>query len=561
MKRSVAMGVAVALGFASACMPVGPSAAAAEPPVRLPDVDPKAMTPEQKQLLNYAYLALRPDLLAALKPTGDQRIVVRYARMKINYIVTLDRTPKGEAVVSGGRGGGGGMVKFILQSLTHVHAALSDSQRQAFEKLVADQKLQQITVDSWGAWFLLRYTFGPDDPVEKVRTSDGRTLDVVVPEDEDIKQWWTELTAADEVVRALNHELWEIRSCAGEWLIRRGSASFDAPTKKQIAETIINWVEKGEVANTGWWMHAYSQLAQADHEQRVLALLEKSDLHQLSGIVAAYAAIAPTKAIDHIAKPGRDPQYKMRAIQGLGMAPDGLRLLQAVRPKMPDMKWMIDQQVKSVTELQKARAEGRPENPGEAAAIENRKKAQREAEERAKSGKNPSDYQGFDDWFADLSSDDRRKMDKAAHHFTHSVHAVDLSKATPQQRAAVFKIAHASLIAPKTVINRDASGRLVIASAAPENTDLLVELIKPENGRFHYPLAALIRVNPERASEVLLSMEDQKFSIGKLREATLLVPADALPVLEKTQPKLKSKITVETYGKFIDELKKTQAGS
>lgn len=529
------------------------------PPQPVP-MDPKNLTNEQKELLNYAYLTVRPDLLAAIKPTGDQRVVARYARMGVDYIVTLQRTPQGEAVIGGGRGGGGGMVKFVLQRLEHLRTALSDEQRQAFSKLVVDQKLEQVTVDAWSSYFLLRYTFGPDDRVEKVKTSDGRILDVVIPEKDDINQWWTELQIADEVMRALKHELWEIRTPAGDWLIRRGPGNLNDEQKKQVARMILEWVEKGEASAAGWWMQAYSRVAQPEDERRVLALLEKSDLHQLSGLVAAYAAVAPAKALDYIAKPRDDKQYRMRAIQGLGQAPDGLRLLQLARTTMPDMKWYIDQQVKSVTELQKARAEGRPEDPGEAAALEKRKKAQRDAEAREKSDKKPGDYQGYDDWFADLSSTDRARYRKASEHFVGSVHAVDLSTVTPAQRVAVFKIAHAAVIAPKTTIDRDHAGKLLIASASRDDTETLVALVQPDNGRSHYAIAALIRVNPDKAGQLMLDIVEGrlKFRISPLKQAASHVPADAIPVLEKVQARLKGKGEREYLGQIIAETQKVR---
>lgn len=518
-------------------------------------MDPKNLTPQQNQLLNYAYLTLRPDLLDALKPTGAQRVVVRQARMSINYIVTLRRNDQGEARIEGGRGGGGGMVKFVLQDLQQVHDALTDEQRQAWATLFTDHKLQQVTVDSWDSYFLLRYTFAPGDHIEKVKTSDDRVLDVVVPEKDDMDFWWTELNTGDDLIKVMENDYANVRPTAGEWLIRKGSASLDQPTRERLAELILSRVEKDQ-AQGGFWMQAYSQVAQARDEQRVFALLDKCSIHNVAGMVAAYAAIAPAKALDYISKPREDKNYPIRAIQGLGMAPDGLRLLKLAQARMPNMKWAIDQQIKSVTELQKARAEGKPENPGEAAAIEARKKAQIEAQERPNSNKTPGDYQAFDDWFKDLSSTDRRTADKAAHHFATSVHAVDLATLTPQQRAAVFKIAHAALAAPKTILDRDNAGRILIASAAAEDTQSLLALFTPGNWRSHYPLAALMRVNPDRAVEFLLSKEgDTKFRTTPIQNAAALVPSEAIVVLEKAIPGLKSENTRETYRRIIAESK------
>ncbi|MBI1336783.1 MAG: hypothetical protein GC164_07465 [Phycisphaera sp.] len=521
------------------------------------EMDPNDLTPEQKDLLNHAYLVYRMDLLPAINITGDQVVVIRNARQDVNYILSLQRTNEGEAIIQSRRATGPGMVKIVLEKLAPVREALSEEQRQAFKQIMTDQKLQPVKVDASTRQFLLCYTFGPNDRVEKAKAPDGRVLDVVIPEKEDHKLWYTELKTGDELVRLMENPLLDVHPPVGDFLVKRGSASLDAVTKKRLAELLLTGAEQNQSGmDPGYTMQAYSTVAQPEHEKRVFALLEKCSIHHLAGMVAAYAAVAPVKALDYIAKPRTDKNYPIRAIQGLGMAPDGLRLLQSARAKMPDMKWMIDQQVKAVTELQKARAEGRPENPGEAAAIRQLEQAKREADERAASGKKPGDYQGFSDWFADLSSDDKQKINKAGDHYVSSVFAVDLSKVTPQQRSAVFKIALAALTAPKTTLSRDNAGKLLIFSADRGDSDAIAALVKPDNWRAQYPLAALMRVNPDKAQEVLLAIEDEpKPGIGAVRKAADLVPTEAVVVFEQTLPKLKFATTRESYRKFIDELK------
>jgi hypothetical protein len=80
-------------------------------------------------------------------------------------------------------------------------------------------------------------------------------------------------------------------------------------------------------------------------------------------------------------------------------------------------------------------------------------------------------------------------------------------------------------------------------------------MIKPDNSRSHYPLAALMRADPERAEQALLAIEEQKFNSNPIRQAVLLVPAEALLVLERTQQKLKLKNTGQWYSQLIAEAK------
>ncbi len=528
-------------------------------PAQAEQMDPKSLTPEQKELLNYAYLTFRPDLLAAINATGAQRVVVRSVRMGINYIQTLERTREGEARLQGGRGGGPGMIKLVLQDLTRVCDALSDEQRQAFAKVLTDQKLEPVTVDATAEHFLYRYTFAPGDRVEKAKARDGRILDVVVPEKDDINKFYTELKTGDDLLKVLENPDGVVRRTAADCLIQNGSAGLDNAAKKSIAEIVLTQVEKGEASpDSGAAMQAYSKVAQPEHENRVFAQLEKCSIHTVAGMVAAYAAVAPAKALDYIAKPRTDKNYPIRAVQGLGMAPDAMRLLQSALAKMPDMKWKINEEIKNLRDREKARAEGKPENPG-LAELEARRKAQKEAEEKAREGKKPGEYQGFNDWYADLSNSDRRKVDKAARYFTTSVYAVDLATVTPQQRASVFKIAYAAMISPKTTVDRQDAGKILIASADPKDSDALVGMIKPNYGHSHFALAALIRVDPANAERVLLSIENIRFQVNPVRKAADLVPAPAVGVLESTLPKLKFPTTKEWYGQMIADLKKAQA--
>lgn len=527
--------------------------ASAGHPAQPAPMDPNNLSDDQKDLLNYAYLTLRMDLLPAIKTTGDQELVVRHARVGVIYQATLTRTPGGEVELHGGRGGGPGMVKFVLQSLEPVREVLSLEQRQAFAQLMLDQKLQPLTIDATSGHFIYRYTFAPGDRVEKARAKDGRILDVVVPEKEDFKQWHAVLQTGEEVIKVLDQREVTIRRAAIDWLLNRGPGSLDASTKKRIAELILTQVERADPGvDPGWWMQGYSTVGRPEHEPRVWAVVEKSGIHHVAGVVAGYASVAPAKAVEYAAKPTADQHFKIRAVQGLGMAPDGLRLLQLAKAKMPDMKWKIDEEIRNIQARDRARAEGKPVNPGQA-ELEARRKAEKEAAEKAREGKKPGDYLGYDDWFADLASDDRDRYRKASYHFVNSVYAVDLSTVTPQQRAAVFKIALAAVTAPKTTIDRHQAGMLLIASADRKDTDALLALIQPDNGLSHYPLAAVMRINPDRAEQVILGMEGRTFS--KVRDAVRLAPAVGIPVLEKASPRFQSDGTRDWIRHILAELK------
>ena len=516
------------------------------------EMDPTKLNPEQKELLNYAYLTQRLDLLPAIQATGDQVVVVLNARQSINYIQTLSRTHQGEAILQGGGGAGPGMVKIVLQHLAPVRDVLSEEQRQAFKKLMTDQKLVPITIDATDGHFLVRYTFGPNDKVEKAKAKNGRIIDVVVPDKDDSRKWHNELKTGEDLIRLLENKDPKVHRHSGDWLIEHGAGKLDPATKKTLADLMLKYAEAGAPPSDGFWMHAYCHVAQPEHERRVLTLVEKCSIHNVAGMIAAYAAVAPAKALAYVAKPRSDKNYPIRAVQGLALAPDGLRLLQLARVKMPDMAWKIDGEIKSLQERAKLRAQGKPENPG-LAELEARRKAEKEALAKSREGKKPGDYQGFDDWFADLSGSDRQNIRKAQSHFVGSVYAPDLSKVKPEQRSAVFKLMLAAWSVKRHALAEHEAGPILIAAASLSDTQTLLDMINPETKAPHFPLAALIRTNPQRAEQVILGIiaGQPKFRISPTREAVRLVPAEALPMLEQTLPKLKDRFAREILEQLI----------
>ncbi len=81
------------------------------------------------------------------------------------------------------------------------------------------------------------------------------------------------------------------------------------------------------------------------------------------------------------------------------------------------------------------------------------------------------------------------------------------------------------------------------------------QVVNPENTRSHYPLAALMRINPDKAQDVLLAIEgDSELRLSVIQKAARLVPAEAIPVLLKTKPKLKHPNTGESYDVLLAEL-------